>query len=248
MHTLTPTDPPQRPPLFACLPSLQVLDHVARVLEPESLLSGPELARAEALTSPDSRRDFVAARMLARLLLRCWHDPGAELASIADIVLAQTCGRCGGPHGPPADVFGLGVSWAHAGGIVAAAVGPGSVGVDVELSAPGRAAARADGRADGRGVWLGEATSLRAWVRAEAIVKWGHGTLDDALRWLPELDGRLAPRGQQYLMDDQGRPHRTRRGVRRPPGLVVTDAPTAMDGGVCSVAAGHPASWVNPLK
>ncbi|TPG18179.1 hypothetical protein [Pedococcus bigeumensis] len=251
MRTLTPTNPP-RPPLFACLPSREVLDHVASVLDPDSMLSGRELARAEALISPNSRRDFVAARVLTRLLLRRWHDPGAALTSIADIVLAQTCTECGGPHGRPADVFGLGVSWAHAGGFVAAAVGRGPVGVDVEPAAPDGAAARAgrraDGRTDGRAVVLGRPTSVRAWVRGEAILKWGHGTLDDALGWLPELDGRLATRGQQYVMDDEGRPRRTRRRVPAPSGLVLTDAPTALDGAVCSVAAGQAAGWVNPAR
>lgn len=240
MRTLTPTDPQQRS-LFACLPSEQVLDHIAPLLEPESLLSESEMARAKALTHPDSRSDFVAARLLTRLLLRLWHSPGAGLASIADIVLAQSCARCGGPHGRPADVFGLGVSWAHAGGFVAAAVGPGRVGVDVE---PARADRRADRPAEGHG----DATSLRAWVRAEAIVKWGHGSLDEAQTWLPHLDRRLAPRGRRFLVDDQGAPHPARRRAPRVPGLVITDAPAAIDGAVCSVAAGHAACWVNPLN
>jgi 4'-phosphopantetheinyl transferase len=232
MRTLTTSD---TQPLFACLPTHQVLDHVAGVLEPESLLSGPEMARAEALARPDRRRDFVAARLLTRLLLRRRNSDGLDLASIADIVLEQSCASCGGPHGRPADVFGLSVSWAHAGGFVAAAVGPGHVGVDVEPLVR----ARLD-RPD-------EARALRGWVRGEAIVKWGHGTVDDAVSWRPLLEGRLAPRGQRYLVDDDGRPRRRRRPVTRVPGLVITDAPAENDRAVCSVAAHQAARWVNPL-
>lgn len=234
MRMPTPSSPVQQP-LFAGLLAQEVLDHVAAVLEPVSVLSQSEGARVEALSRPEQRRDFIAARLLTRLLLAHWHHPDAHLASIAEIVLEQSCARCGGPHGRPADVFGLAVSWAHAGGFVAAAVGPGSVGVDIEpLPSP-----RVDGSAG--------ATALRAWVRGEAIIKWGHGTLDEALAWRPLLEGRPAPLGRRYVLDDKGRPHRGRRPVLRHPGLVVTDAPAFNDTAVCSVVAQQAARWVNPL-
>ena len=236
MHSLTaPTL--MRQPLFAALPSQSVIDHVAAVREPTSVLSASEAARIESLSRPEDRRDFIAARLLTRLLLTRANAVDPDPASLAEIVLAQSCPRCGGPHGRPAEVHGLGVSWAHAGGFVAAAVGTGGVGVDIEPLTP----PRVDGP--------GGVTTLRAWVRGEAIVKWGHGTLDDALAWGPLLEGRLAPRGRRYVLAERGTPRRTRRAVphrRHRPGLVLTDAP-ASDMVVCTVAAPRAARWVNPL-
>lgn len=238
MHTLTSSDP-GRGPLFTCLPSQDVLDHVSRAIDPDSLLSRTELARAQAQSGPGRRRDFVAARVLARLMLQRWRSPHAGLAAMADIVLEQTCNACGGPHGRPADVYGLAVSWARSGGFVAAAVGEGPVGVDVEALGSVRADAPIDRRA--------ETARLRGWVRGESIIKWGHGTLDDALRWRPLLEGPVAPRGRRYVLDHDGRPHRRRRPGPRAPGVVITDAPAAVAGAMCCVAASHAARWVNPL-
>jgi 4'-phosphopantetheinyl transferase len=234
MRMFTSSDQRRRT-LFACLPSKEVLDHVASVLMPESLLSQPDRARAEALTGPVQRRDFVAARVLTRLMLREWHGPRLDLSGIAEYVLEQSCDACGGPHGRPADVGGVAVSWAHSGGFVAAAVGEVRVGVDVEPLV----AAQLD-RPDG-------ASALRAWVRGEAIVKWGYGSLDESLAWRPFLDGPPASLGQRYVFDGEGHPLRRRGPFARAPRLVITDASAAVAGALCSVAAERAARWVNPL-
>lgn len=226
----------RRSPLFACLPAQDVLDHVSTVLVPESLLSRPERVRAEALTGPGQRRDFVAARALARLVLGAWHGPRAGLASVAEYVLEQSCDHCGGPHGRPADVLGLAISWAHSGGFVAAAVSPGGVGVDVEPLD----AARRDRP--------GEARALRAWVRGEAIVKWGFGSLDESLMWQPALEGPPATQGRRYRVDGERGPRLEQRPLPGVQSLVITDAPASIDGAVCSVAAQDAATWVNPLR
>jgi len=79
---------------------------------------------------------------------------------------------------------GTGLSWAHADGLVAVAVGPGRVGVDVERLTGSRLTPRAAG----------------AWVRGEALVKCGHGNLDRALSW--DLSWPPAPGGQDYRLTD----------------------------------------------
>ena len=235
MPTPTSSDPlPQ--PVFACLPAKVVVDHVATVLEPESPLSQSERARAEALSGPGQRRDFVAARLLTRLLLRRWDGDGVDLAAIADFVLEQSCVECCGPHGRPAEVFG-----------VCGLVGPcrwfgrGRGGLK-----PGWCRCRTTPRSSGRRARWGRGTPRLG--RGEAIVKWGHGTLDDSLTWRPLLEGPPAPRGQRYAVDAEGKPRRLR---RRPfahaSGLVLTDAPADVEGALCSVAAERAARWVDPL-
>ncbi len=101
-----------------------------------------------------------------------------------------------------------GISWAHARGWVAVAVGPGPAGVDVEgVTDPSPAGVRA---------------SL-AWTRAEALIKFGYGDLDGARTW--GLSGEPAPRGRRYRLPAAGAPRVSRWGLGRSLGrsVVLTD-------------------------
>ncbi|MEU3748412.1 MULTISPECIES: 4'-phosphopantetheinyl transferase family protein [Streptomyces] len=148
----------------------------------EGLLEPWELRRLAATRVPSRRDDVLAARLLLRLCAaRFTGRPPEESAP------AQYCADCDRPgHGRPylPDHPGVGVSLSHADGLVAAAVGPGAVGVDVEpatrrpgpLSVLGRvlpaSAVRAAACAPDPGAAL-----LRLWVREEARLKAGDGDL-----------------------------------------------------------------------
>ncbi len=186
--------------------------------DPLGSLNDGERARLTRLRVPQDRHDLVAARVLARLLVvhRDGRPPGA--AALASIRLHQRCPECGGPHGRP-EVSGrteLGLSWAHARGLVAAAVADGPVGIDVERR--DGEVPRLDGRSDGAAAaslaaWLG-------WTRGEALVKAGLTDLDEVQRWplagppsrhaavaVPELVQRCRDRGYSLigLSDQVGR-------------------------------------------
>lgn len=139
------------------------------------------LARRSAFRDARDGDDHVAARILVRLLLAA-SLPGARPAGWE---VTQRCEdpRCrrSEPHGRPRARLveegaggvrvahgAVSVSWSHASGVIAAAVGlgVGRVGVDAE---PVRPEPPLPGR-----TW-------RSWVRAEALVKAGHGDLDGML-------------------------------------------------------------------
>lgn len=137
----------------------------------------PDVSRLERLVDPVDREAFVRARELARACV-------ADLLAVpeAEVTLAQRCATCGGTdHGRPFAVGrpGIGVSWSHCGGRVAAFAAPGPCGVDVEIASDGPVPLRVlTGREQ---AWLaagGEFTRL--WTRKEALVKAGVATLDDA--------------------------------------------------------------------
>ncbi|WP_318211903.1 4'-phosphopantetheinyl transferase family protein [Streptomyces sp. SJL17-1] len=152
----------------------------------EGLLASWERKRLAGIRLPGRRDDVVAARLLVRLCVA--RVTGLPLDTPA---LAQLCPGCGGHghgrpylHGRP----GVGVSLSHADGLVAAAVGPGAIGIDVEPSTrrpgPVHVLRRLLPEAD-----LAEATTppdsgpalLRLWVRAEARLKAGRtGRTDEA--------------------------------------------------------------------
>lgn len=224
-------------PLFAAATAQAVLHHVEGSLDPRSLLSPAELGRSTALARPRDREDFLAARVLVRLLLRSALAPDTDLATLDRFALTQQCPRCGGPHGRPVvDLPGVAVSWAHSGGYVAAALGPGSVGVDVE---PGDAATG----------HVPASATTRSWVRSEAIVKWGHGDVDAALAWQSRLQGRTAPRGRRYALAADGTPRPARLPWNGPTGhVVLTDAPAGDRSFVSSVAAASRARWAELLS
>ncbi|MFI6523492.1 4'-phosphopantetheinyl transferase family protein [Streptomyces uncialis] len=159
----------------------------------EGLLASWELRRLARTRLPGRRDDVLAARLLLRLCVaRYTARPLREAAP------AQYCADCGGSgHGRPYLPAhpGVGVSLSHTDGLVAAAVGPGAVGVDVEPAArrpgPLSVLSRLLPEAEIR-----EATArpdpgaalLRLWVRREALLKAGQ----EDVRLLEWTDRRRA--------------------------------------------------------
>ncbi len=158
-------------------------DVVALWADPAALLTCPEQDRARRFRFDPDRRDFVAAHILARVA-------GAGVLGVdpRSLTLAQRCRECGAAHGRPffSEAPALGVSLSHTRGYVAAAVGTGPVGVDAEgaASAPlldeGLAS---EVLAPGELELLAAARDryhafIRLWVRKEAMVKCGRGSLD----------------------------------------------------------------------
>ncbi|WP_236245875.1 4'-phosphopantetheinyl transferase superfamily protein [Streptomyces sp. CC210A] len=142
------------------------------------MLAPWELHRLARIRIPARRDDVLASRLLLRLCVaRCTgRPPGAT-------VLAQHCADCdryghGRPYLP--GLPAVRVSLSHADGVVAAAAGPGPLGIDIEprTRRPGplpvlrRLLPDAD-RHDGEDL-------LRAWVRREALVKAGRADGDRA--------------------------------------------------------------------
>lgn len=143
-----------------------------------ALLTGAERERLGALRVPAERAGFLAAHVLARLVVA-----RRAAASPEAVGWAQRCSRCGGPHGPPSvtvgGVTGPHLSLARSGVWVVVAIGPRAVGVDIEatgsrppvdgLLGPAEQVqwdARPTGhdREDDRAL-------LRWWVRKEAALK-----------------------------------------------------------------------------
>ncbi|NNG38473.1 hypothetical protein HJ588_04185 [Flexivirga sp. ID2601S] len=127
---------------------------------PDQLLSLDEQLRWRRLRRAQDRDDFVAARLLVRLLLI---DGSPTPSALTGIRLRQVCAECDGAHGRPTvlDAPEVAVSWAHSGGAVAAVVGAaGPLGVDVE-------------RATTLAPELSRRITWHEWTRAEALVKAG---------------------------------------------------------------------------
>ncbi len=185
------------PGVFAVVATTrEVLDHPGHG---PHLLAPWEHRRLAAVRLPARRDDVLAARLLARLCAaRAAGRPPGERG-----LWAQRCPECGRDgHGRPylPGRPGLGLSYSHADGLVAAAAGPGAVGVDVEPAArrPGPLSVL---RRLLPAAELREATArpdpgpalLRAWVRAEARCKAGPPEPGDVRRlteWTD--DGRAA--------------------------------------------------------
>ena len=141
-----------------------------------------ELGRAAAFRRSADIDDFLAAHLLAR-------DVGAGVLQVPahTVQLAAACPECGSDrHGAPSIVGRprVSLSLSHASGVVAAAAGPGPLGIDVEASAR-----RLDvtGLADtvlapAERMLLAAAADperafLSLWVRKEALVKAGAADL-----------------------------------------------------------------------
>lgn len=154
--------------------SAQVLAVVGDV----GLAGAAALARRARFRDPRDGDDHVAARLLVRLLLAesvpgtspgCWvvtqrcEDPRCRRSDQHGWPDAKVVGACRGTVGED-----ISVSWSHAAGVVAVAVGAGvgRVGVDAEPVRP-------EPPLPGRG-W-------RAWVRGEALVKAGRSDLGGVL-------------------------------------------------------------------
>ena len=117
--------------LVTIAPTAAVLDAVPGAMD---LLTDAERQRAVRLRQHADRLGFMAAHVLVRLCAA--HLFGLTLAT----PLAQRCLTCGDAHGP-AHLLGrpqAGISFSHGSGVVAAAVAPTPVGVDVELLASAR--------------------------------------------------------------------------------------------------------------
>ncbi|MER5809412.1 4'-phosphopantetheinyl transferase superfamily protein [Streptomyces sp. NPDC002033] len=145
----------------------------------QGLLEPWEHERLAAVKVPGRRDDVLASRLLLRLCVA--RHTGLPLSACAPAQRCPGCGRAG--HGRPylRGHPGVGLSLSHADGLVAAAVGPGAIGIDVEPAArrpgPLRVLRRLLPEAD-----LREAAALpdpgpallRLWVRREALLKADH--------------------------------------------------------------------------
>ncbi|MER7760403.1 4'-phosphopantetheinyl transferase superfamily protein [Streptomyces sp. NPDC097619] len=146
------------------------------------LLAPWERDRLAGIRSPDRREDVLAARLLVRLCTA--GHTGLPLEAVAPAQRCPGCGRAG--HGRPylPGRPDLGLSYSHADGLVAAAVGPGAVGIDVEPSTrrPGplrqlrRLVPAPELREALDGPDPGPAL-LALWVRREARIKAGRADL-----------------------------------------------------------------------
>ncbi|WP_455353902.1 4'-phosphopantetheinyl transferase family protein [Streptomyces sp. SYSU K217416] len=173
-----------------------------------ALLTRTERDRADAFRSAGDRDDFLAAHALVRLCAgRLLGRPAHSLTVV------QSCGECDRPHGRPRLVEspGLGVSFAHTRGWVAAAAARGPVGVDLEADDGGPLDWRtAEHACSARELAAVRAHSnprrafLRQWVRKESLVKVGVATLDEPARLDLPVYGDEPPRWQGWRLTDWG--------------------------------------------
>ena len=153
---------------------------VAEVDADLGLFTAAERARHERLVADADKQAYAAAHVLVR-------ECAAKLlgTSREEIVIEQRCARCDSTeHGAPsvagADVR---VSLSHARGQVAAVAATRRCGIDVEKISRGpdralspREVAWVAGQDDAAYAFM------RLWVRKEALVKAGHGSMASARR------------------------------------------------------------------
>lgn len=158
------------------------------------LLSPADAVRRRRLVRKQDRDDFTAARMAALFLMGSLHG-----ASATEYEIHQFCNVCGGRHGRPTipNPSNYDVSWSHDQGIVAAAVGPGRIGIDVLVSTHWA-------RAHVFHSTITPVLSIETITRIEALVKVGAGKLDDLVhkathRVMPESTGEV------YVSDNNQR-------------------------------------------
>ncbi|MFJ9390354.1 4'-phosphopantetheinyl transferase family protein [Nocardioides sp. NPDC101246] len=154
---------------------------VAEVDADLGLLTAAERARHERLVADADKQAYAAAHVLVR-------ECAAELLGTAreEIVIEQRCARCGSlEHGEPsvAGAAAIRVSLSHTRGQVAAVAAGRRCGIDVEKVSRGpdralspREAAWVEGQEDAAYAFT------RLWVRKEALVKAGHGSMAAAQR------------------------------------------------------------------
>ena len=154
---------------------------VAEIDADLGLLSTAERARHERLVSDADKQAYAAAHILVR-------ECAAELLGAAreEIVIEQRCARCDSTeHGAPsvAGASAVRVSLSHTRGQVAAVAAGRRCGIDVEKVSRGpdralspREAAWVAGQEDAAYAFT------RLWVRKEALVKAGHGSMAAAQR------------------------------------------------------------------
>ncbi|MGW5271515.1 4'-phosphopantetheinyl transferase family protein [Streptomyces sp. NPDC004044] len=140
---------------------------------PESLavlLDGRDRARRGQILRAADRNRFLAAWVLARLVLgeRLGRDPGA-------LSFDRACTHCGDPrHGKPvveAAGPGLDFSVSHAGGLAGVAVADRAVGLDVEDATAGERPVAAALTERERATCRDYADFARLWTRKEAVLK-----------------------------------------------------------------------------
>ncbi|MER7560095.1 4'-phosphopantetheinyl transferase superfamily protein [Nocardioides sp. NPDC126508] len=156
---------------------------VAEVEADLGLLTAAERARHERLVAEADKQAYAAAHVLVR-------ECAAELLGTTreEIVIGQRCARCGSTeHGAPSVAGDAGtviqVSLSHTRGQVAAVAATSRCGIDVEKVSRGpdralsrREAAWVAGQEDAAYAFT------RLWVRKEALVKAGHGSMAAAQR------------------------------------------------------------------
>ncbi|HEY9354107.1 MAG TPA: 4'-phosphopantetheinyl transferase superfamily protein [Nocardioides sp.] len=154
---------------------------VAEIDADLGLLSTAERARHERLVADADKQAYAAAHVLVR-------ECAAELLGAAreEIVIEQRCARCDSTeHGAPsvAGAAAVRVSLSHTRGQVAAVAAGRRCGIDVEKVSRGpdralspREAAWVAGQEDAAYAFT------RLWVRKEALVKAGHGSMAAAQR------------------------------------------------------------------
>lgn len=157
--------------------------HEATTLSIQSgaALTSEEERRARTIRSTAERDTFIAAHLLVRLCAATH-----TRTPLHTIQVEQQCCTCGGPHGRPRmrTASRTDISIAHTHQLVAAIAGPGRVGIDIEhlhrqprrslwpaVLTPAERIAITDAPDPDRAF-------LRAWVRKEALIKVGAGTLD----------------------------------------------------------------------
>ncbi|PCG82582.1 4-phosphopantetheinyl transferase [Streptomyces sp. WZ.A104] len=193
--------------------ALAVVATTAEVLDrpdlDEGLLAPWERRRLARVRVPSRRDDVLAARLLLRLCAARF--TGRQPHELLPAQFCAACERYG--HGRPylrghPDV---GVSLSHADGLVAAAAGPGAVGVDVEPAArtvgPPPMLARLMSEAQLRAVGAlpdPDRAVLRMWVRREALLKAGHpgaGSAADVPHTVPDSGSRAGRPGGLHVLD-----------------------------------------------
>ncbi|TDT81851.1 phosphopantetheinyl transferase [Arthrobacter sp. AG258] len=152
---------------------------------PETFLTPDEIVRAERLVHERARKDFLAAHLLARLCVS--HCLGVPFG---DVSIRQRCSRCGGSHGRP-EVVGSSdtyVSWSHSFGYAAAVVSGRPCGVDIEFHgrkigvAVQKVASTKSEFEFLRSHEDGDSLARHLWLRKEALVKAGLGSLPEVFR------------------------------------------------------------------
>lgn len=204
---------------YRVAPTADVLAEVGAYIDALSLLGPAECERYERLRQPVDRDDFVAARALARMLVLTQRGEPLTSAGLGAVTFEQRCETCSGPHGRPTIVqeSRLEVSWAHAKGVVAVAVGDRPVGVDVERLAPDPPPGLSG---EGAGPWL-------VWTRAEALTKLGLADLETALSWSAWLSHPASETGRRVDLPENAV-------------ATITDQVDDVLGVVCAVAQpGH---------
>lgn len=154
---------------------------VAEVDADLGLLTAAERARHERLVADADKQAYAAAHVLVR-------ECAAELLGTVrgEIVIEQRCPRCdSAEHGAPsvAGAETVRVSLSHTRGQVAAVAATRRCGIDVEKVSRGPDRALSRREAD----WVaGQEDAAyaftRLWVRKEALVKAGHGSMAAAQR------------------------------------------------------------------